>query len=237
VTGVIGDGGSRRVVVIEDATDVRDLLATVLGQAGWTVASAATGQEGIDLVREVEPDLITLDLALPDIDGMEVCRRLREFTDAYLVMLTARAAEIDRLLGLQLGADDYIIKPFSPRELVARVEVLMRRPRSLADQTARDAPFRHAGLLIDRSRREVRVDDRQVDLTKTEFDLLAELVRGGGRVWTRAELVAAVWGSEWDGGEHTVDVHMANLRRKLGQSDGGASYVETVRGVGFRLGG
>jgi DNA-binding response OmpR family regulator len=168
---------------------------------------------------------------------MEVCRRLREFTDAYLVMLTARAAEIDRLLGLQLGADDYLTKPVSPRELVARVEVLMRRPRSLADQALRDTPFHHAGLLIDRSRREVRVDDLPVELTKTEFDLLAELVRGEGRVWTRAELVSAVWGSGWDGGEHTVDVHMANLRRKLGQSGGGASYIETVRGVGFRLGG
>jgi two-component system, OmpR family, response regulator len=237
VTHVIGDGDSRRVVVIEDATDVRDLLATVLGQAGWTVMTAASGQEGIDLVRQVDPDLITLDLALPDIDGMEVCRRLREFTDAYLVMLTARAAEIDRLLGLQLGADDYITKPFSPRELVARVGVLMRRPRSLADQTPRDAPFQHAGLLIDRLRRQVRVDDQPVELTKTEFDLLAELVRGNGRVWTRAELVSAVWGLEWDGGEHTVDVHMANLRRKLGQTGEGASYVETVRGVGFRLGG
>jgi DNA-binding response OmpR family regulator len=236
VNGVYGDGG-RHVVVIEDATDVRDLLSTVLGQAGWKVDAAANGQEGIDLVRELDPDLITLDLALPDIDGMEVCRRLREFTDAYLVMLTARAAEIDRLLGLQLGADDYILKPFSPRELVARVEVLMRRPRTLADQPMRDTPFRHRGLLIDRSRREVRVDDKPVDLTKTEFDLLAELVRGEGRVWTRAELVSAVWGSGWDGGEHTVDVHMANLRRKLGQSAEGASYVETVRGVGFRLGG
>ncbi len=236
MNGVYGDGG-RRVVVIEDATDVRDLLATVLGQAGWTVEAAATGQEGIDLVRETEPDLITLDLALPDIDGMEVCRRLRAFTDAYLVMLTARAAEIDRLLGLQLGADDYILKPFSPRELVARVEVLMRRPRTMADQPMRDTPFRHRGLLIDRSRREVRVDDRPIELTKTEFDLLAELVRGEGRVWTRSELVAAVWGAGWDGGEHTVDVHMANLRRKLGQSTEGASYVETVRGVGFRLGG
>jgi len=237
VTDVIGDGDSRRVVVIEDATDVRDLLATVLSQAGWTVLTAASGQEGIDLVRQVDPDLITLDLALPDIDGMEVCRRLREFTDAYLVMLTARAAEIDRLLGLQLGADDYITKPFSPRELVARVGVLMRRPRSLADQSPRDATFQHDGLLIDRLRRQVRVYDRPVDLTKTEFDLLAELVRGNGRVWTRAELVSAVWGSEWDGGEHTVDVHMANLRRKLGQTGEGASYVETVRGVGFRLGG
>jgi DNA-binding response OmpR family regulator len=224
-------------VVIEEATEVRDLLGTVLGQAGWAVTSAASGQEGIDLVRETDPDLITLDLALPDIDGMEVCRRLREFTDAYLVMLTARAAEIDRLLGLQLGADDYITKPFSPRELVARVEVLMRRPRSLADQVARDQTLRHGGLLIDRSRREVRADEQPVELTRTEFDLLAELVAGGGRVMTRAELVAAVWGSEWDGGEHTVDVHMANLRRKLGRSAAGATYVETVRGVGFRLGG
>jgi DNA-binding response OmpR family regulator len=236
VNGVEGHGG-RRVVVIEDASDDRDVLATVLGQAGWTVDAAGTGEGGIELVRELRPDLITLDLALPDIDGMEVCRRLRSFTDAYLVMLTARAAEVDRLLGLQLGADDYIIKPFSPRELVARVEVLMRRPRTLAVPPMRDAPLRHRGLLIDRSRREVRVDDQPVDLTKTEFDLLAELVRGEGRVWTRAELVSAVWGSGWDGGEHTVDVHMANLRRKLGQSGGGASYIETVRGVGFRLGG
>jgi len=223
--------------VIEAATEVRDLLGSVLGQAGWDVTAAASGEQGIERVREVDPDLITLDVVLPDIDDLEVCRRLREFTDAYLVMLTARAAEIDRLLGLELGADDYVIKPFSPRELVARVEALLRRPRTMRGRPGNDAPLRRGSLVVDPARREVRVDDIPVELTRTEFDLLAELVHGAGRVRTRAELVRAVWGAGWEGGDHTVDVHLANLRRKLGTTPDGRTYVETVRGVGFRLGG
>jgi len=232
---VVGDGGTRRVVVVEDAPEVRALVAGVLGQAGWEVTLAETGVAGLEAVRQTDPDLVTLDLSLPDIDGFEVCRRLREFTDAYVVMLTGRTTEVDRLLGLQIGADDYLTKPFSPRELVARVEVLMRRPRSRAVAVGLDDVVTLGGLRIDLGRRDVEVEGLAVTLTKTEFDLLAELARGDGRVRTRRELMEQVWGSDWEGGEHTVDVHVTNLRHKLDGASDGTPYVETVRGVGYRL--
>jgi DNA-binding response OmpR family regulator len=232
---MVGEGGARRVVVVEDAPDVRTLVAGVLGQAGWEVTLAETGVAGLQAIRENDPDLVTLDLSLPDIDGLEVCRRLREFTDAYVVMLTGRTTEVDRLLGLQIGADDYLTKPFSPRELVARVEVLMRRPRSHIVAGAATSVVSLGELRVDLSRRDVHVGDVVVALTKTEFDLLAELARGNGRVQTRRELMEKVWGADWDGGEHTVDVHVTNLRRKLGEGPDGTPYVETVRGVGYRL--
>jgi DNA-binding response OmpR family regulator len=232
---VVGDGGSRRVVVVEDAPDVRALVAGVLGQAGWEVTLAETGIAGLEAVRQTDPDLVTLDLSLPDIDGFEVCRRLREFTDAYVVMLTGRTTEVDRLLGLQIGADDYLTKPFSPRELVARVEVMMRRPRGHKMASATEDVVTLGGLRIDLPRRDVQVEGLPVTLTKTEFDLLAELARSDGRVQTRRQLMESVWGSDWEGGEHTVDVHVTNLRHKLGGAPDGTPYVETVRGVGYRL--
>jgi two-component system OmpR family response regulator len=232
---MVGDGGSRRVVVVEDALDVQTLVAGVLGQAGWEVTLAETGVAGLQAVRETDPDLVTLDLSLPDIDGLEVCRRLREFTDAYVVMLTGRTTEVDRLLGLQIGADDYLTKPFSPRELVTRVEVLMRRPRSHVVAGSTEDVVEVGGLHVDLARRIAQVDGLVIALTKTEFDLLTELVRGDGRVLTRRALLEQVWGSDWEGGEHTVDVHVTNLRHKLGSSPGSAPYVETVRGVGYRL--
>jgi DNA-binding response OmpR family regulator len=150
-------------------------------------------------------------------------------------MLTGRTTEVDRLLGLQIGADDYLTKPFSPRELVARVEVLLRRPRSRAVAVGLDDVVTLGALRIDLGRRDVEVEGLAVTLTKTEFDLLAELARGDGRVRTRRELMEKVWGSDWDGGEHTVDVHVTNLRHKLGGASDGTPYVETVRGVGYRL--
>jgi DNA-binding response OmpR family regulator len=232
---MVGDGGTRRVVVVEDAPDVRTLVAGVLGQAGWEVTLAETGVAGLQAIRETDPDLVTLDHSLPDIDGLEVCRRLREFTDAYVVMLTGRTNEVDRLLGLQIGADDYLTKPFSPRELVSRVEVLMRRPRSHSIPSAAVTVVTLGELSVDLSRRDVRVGGVVVGLTKTEFDLLAELARDDGRVTTRRELMEKVWGADWDGGEHTVDVHVTNLRHKLGAGPDGTPYVETVRGVGYRL--
>jgi len=221
--------------VVEDAPDVRTLVAGVLGQAGWEVTLAETGVAGLEAIRGTDPDLVTLDLSLPDIDGLEVCRRLRTFTNAYVIMLTGRTTEVDRLLGLQIGADDYLTKPFSPRELVARVEVLMRRPRGRDVAGEADDLVRLGELSVDLSRRDVQVGGVAVTLTKTEFDLLAELARGDGRVQTRRELMEKVWGTDWEGGEHTVDVHVTNLRHKLGHAPEGTPYVETVRGVGFRL--
>jgi DNA-binding response OmpR family regulator len=232
----------RCAVVIEDDADVRALLGELLRQSGFTVVEAVTGAEGYEAVRTQDPDLVTLDLNLPDLDGMEVCRRIREITDAYVVMLTGRPDEIDRLLGLETGADDYLTKPFSPRELRARVAAMMRRPRRRdADRVpagpAEDGKvLRHGDLEVDVEGRVVKVDGREVELTRTEFDLLATLLSGPRRVWPRDTLLRTVWGTEWISDGHLVEVHMGNLRRKLGDDARSGRYIRTVRGVGYRLG-
>ncbi len=221
-------------MVIEDDPDVRGLLTTVLGASGFDVTPSATGRDGLDAVRTVEPDVVTLDLQLPDLDGLEVCRMIRGFSDAYVIILTARAEEIDRLMGLETGADDYMTKPFSPRELRARVAALMRRPRRLGAPTEPSQVFHHGALTVDGDRRTAAISGREVALTRTEFDLLLLLARGPVRVWTRPELVESVWGNSWKGDSHLVDVHVNNLRRKLtDSSDHG--WIMTVRGVGYRL--
>jgi DNA-binding response OmpR family regulator len=238
----------RRAVVIEDDADVRALLVQLLKQSGFTVTEAETGAEGLRAVREVDPDVITLDLNLPDLDGIEVCRQAREISEAYIVMLTARPDEIDRLVGLETGADDYMNKPFSPRELRARIAAMMRRPRTrragaagagagaAAAEHDTAAPLRHAGLEVDIEGRLVLLDGKELDLTRTEFDLLVTLLGGPRRVWPRETLLRAVWGNNWDSDGHLVEVHMGNLRRKLGDDARNGRYIRTVRGVGYRLG-
>jgi DNA-binding response OmpR family regulator len=234
----------RRAVVIEDDADVRALLTQLLTQGGFEVIEAETGQAGVRAVRESDPDLVTLDLNLPDLDGIEVCRRIREVSEAYVVMLTGRPDEIDRLVGLETGADDYLTKPFSPRELRARVAAMMRRPRTraatappAAAEVPEDAgPLRHGELEVDIEGRIVLLQGRELDLTRTEFDLLATLLSGPKRVWQRESLLRAVWGNDWGSDGHLVEVHMGNLRRKLGDDPRNARYIRTVRGVGYRLG-
>jgi DNA-binding response OmpR family regulator len=236
----------RRAVVIEDDADVRALLTQLLQQAGFEVTQAETGQAGVRAVREKDPDLVTLDLNLPDLDGIEVCRRIREVSEAYIVMLTGRPDEIDRLVGLETGADDYLTKPFSPRELRARVAAMMRRPRmrgaALAAPAAPTAEpedsgvLRHGDLEVDVDGRIVLLEGKELDLTRTEFDLLATLLSGPRRVWQRDSLLRAVWGNDWGSDGHLVEVHMGNLRRKLGDDPRNARYIRTVRGVGYRLG-
>jgi DNA-binding response OmpR family regulator len=227
-------------VIVDDDADIRALIGELLRQSGFEVTEAATGAEGIAAVREVEPDVVTLDLNLPDLDGIEVCRRIREITDAYVVMLTARPDEIDRLMGLEIGADDYLTKPFSPRELRARIAAMLRRPRSVSGSAAElSSPpetVRHGGLEIDIEGRLVLLDGVELDLTRTEFDLLATLLSGPRRVWPRETLLRTVWGTEWVSDGHLVEVHMANLRRKLGDDPRSGRYIRTVRGVGYRLG-
>ena len=225
-------------VVVEDDADIRALVADVLAQSGFRVVSAATGREGLQAVTAHDPDLVTLDLNLPDLDGMEVCRRIREVTDAYIVMLSARPEEIDRLMGLETGADDYLTKPFSPRELRARVAAMMRRPRRHGAAASDDArpSLRHGDLEVDVDARQVRLGDTELDLTRTEFDLLATLLSGPRRVWSRDTLLRSVWGDDWIGDGHLVEVHMGNLRRKLGDDPREGRYIRTVRGVGYRLG-
>jgi DNA-binding response OmpR family regulator len=220
-----------RVLVVDDEPPIVDLLAGYLEREGWTVASAADGPAALEAVQAHDPDVVILDVMLPGIDGVEVCRRLRTFSDAYVLMLTARGEEIDRIVGLTVGADDYLVKPFSPREVVARLKAFQRRPRRPAGSASAPAP----GLEVDEGRHTVRVDGAPVELTALEFNLLAAIIREPGIVVARAALIGAVWGPGYDGDDHLLDVHVANVRRKLGDDPAAPRFVETVRGVGFRL--
>ncbi|WP_440696369.1 response regulator transcription factor [Clavibacter nebraskensis] len=278
----------RVALVIEDDGDIRQLLEVVLRQGGFEVHSAATATEGVRLAAEIAPDVITLDVGLPDFDGFEAARRIRLGSDAYIVMLTAQGEEVDTLLGLEAGADDYIVKPFRPRELRARISAMMRRPRGGGDAPAapatpaagipapvaddaeepvqpavfatttvvspalpaetatadddRDADvLRHNGLELDEGTRHVTVDGEPVDLTRTEFDLLASILASGGRVRTKGDLVRDIRSGSYavasstEPEERAVEVHLGNLRRKLHDDPRQARWIQTVRGVGYRL--
>jgi DNA-binding response OmpR family regulator len=222
-----------RILVVDDEPPIVELVTGYLEREGWTVSSAGDGVAALEGARVQAPDVVVLDVMLPGLDGIEVCRRLRTFSDAYVLMLTARSEEIDRIMGLTVGADDYLVKPFSPRELVARIKALLRRPRTGDRAPAVGAP--PAGLEVDVPRRLVRVDAVPVELTALEFNLLAVLSRSPGVVITRQALLDEVWGSSLAGDDHLVDVHVANLRRKLGDDPASPRFVETVRGVGYRL--
>jgi DNA-binding response OmpR family regulator len=228
-----------KALVIEDAPDISLLLCDTLRQAGFDATAAGTGAQGLELAGRLQPDLVTLDLTLPDIDGIEVCRKLRSMTNAYVIMLTARIEETDRLIGLEVGADDFMIKPFSPRELRARVGAMFRRPR-LADPGAADGQpevLRFGGLVVDRERHTVTLAGAPVALTRTEFELLVAFMSRPRRVWERETLARHVWQTDWPGDDHVIDVHVANLRHKLGDTPRQGNWVQTVRGVGYRFGG
>jgi DNA-binding response OmpR family regulator len=201
----------------------------------FEVLTAVDGDAAVEAARKHVPDVIVLDLMLPGIDGVEVCRRIRAFSDAYIIMLTAKSDEVDKLIGLSVGADDYLTKPFSPRELVARVRAMLRRPRT-SQPTGDVAVRRFGGLEIDPNGREVRVEGRPVELTRTEFDLLDTLSAQPNVVFSRRQLLEHVWGNDWFGDDHVIDVHMGNLRRKLGDDATDPRYLRTVRGVGYRMG-
>ncbi|MGC5614953.1 response regulator transcription factor [Georgenia sp. Z1491] len=300
----------RTAVVVEDDADIRFLLETTLRQAGFEVHAAATGVEGVEAVRRHDPLVTTLDISLPDIDGFEVARQIRTFSSTYVLMLTGRSDEIDTLLGLEAGADDYVTKPFRPREVRARIEAMLRRPRAVAgpvgsssaasagsapvavsgepaaplppptttNGSAEGAPressapaagssaegpaspaptsppggglpdadddsvLRHGGLLVDVGARLTSVDDVAVHLTRSEFDILVALVGAGRRVVEKDSLVRAAWGDADDHARYVTDpdrraveVHIANLRRKLGDGASAPRFIETVRGVGYRM--
>jgi DNA-binding response OmpR family regulator len=212
-----------RILLVDDETPILDLVRGYLEREGYTVSAVEDGLVAVEHVRAERPDVIVLDVMLPGLDGFEVLRQIRTFSDAYVLMLTARGDEVDRIVGLSVGADDYLIKPFSPRELVARVKALLRRPRNGAVAATGD-------LAVDPARRTATVRGVPVTLTATEFDILAMLSREPGVVVTRADLLNAVWGAGFVGDDHLVDVHVANLRAKIG--DG---FIETVRGVGYKL--
>jgi len=225
------------VLVVDDAPEFLELVSTLLVKDGYQTIEAIDGASAIAAARQHEPDLIVLDLTLPDLDGMEVCRRLREFTNAYVLMLTARDDEIDRVMGLRSGADDYVTKPFSSREFSARVEALLRRPRHSGTAVVEEAPADQrvfGAVAIDPLAREVTVKGDSVQLTRIEFDILDALSERPRMVFSRALLRQRVWGDDWFGDDHVVDVHIANLRAKI---DGGESpsCIRTVRGVGYRM--
>lgn len=226
-----------RVLVVEDERPLAQVVSDYLVRAGYRATQVHDGSGALALARELDPDLVILDLGLPGVDGVEVCRELRTFSDCYVIMLTARDDEIDKLLGLGVGADDYITKPFSPRELVARAQAALRRPRaSKLDTGAQQSPVLVFGdLSIDLAAREVRLDGQPTTLTRTEFDLLAALASEPRRVFSRRQLVDEVWGDNWGGDEHIVDVHIAHVRRKLGDDPTAGRYIDTVRGVGYRF--
>ncbi|CRK55280.1 Phosphate regulon transcriptional regulatory protein PhoB (SphR) [Alloactinosynnema sp. L-07] len=223
------------VLVVDDEPKLRRLVRDYLEREGFTVLEADDGRRALALATGAHPDLVILDLGLPDMPGEEVARLLRKTSDVPLVMLTARAAESDRVMGLRLGADDYVVKPFSPRELVARVEAILRRARGGHSGTAAPASYGYGRLRIDPERREVWAAEQHVELTRTEFDLLAALASRPGRAWTRLELVTRVQGYDFEGYERTIDVHVKNLRRKLGDTSP-FRLVTTVPGVGYKLG-
>ena len=267
----------RRAVVIEDDDDIRHLLETVLNQAGFEVTARSNGYDGIEAVRTVVPTVVTLDVNMPGIDGFETAKRIRAFSDAYIVMLTALGEEIDTLQGLESGADDYITKPFRPRELRARIEAMLRRPRAAAPAApaapapgaprpaeapaytavvpggpagspAAPAPgvpgerLEHLGLVVDLGTRVAIADGQEVPLTRSEFDLLAALLQSGRRVRTKADLAILLRNESYvtsnfvsDADKRGIEVHMGNLRKKIGENSVTPRWIETVRGVGYRM--
>lgn len=227
-----------RALVIEDERPLAALVESYLERDGFEVSVVHEGSSAVAMAREVDPDLIVLDLGLPGLDGVEVCRQIRTFSEAYLVMLTARTEEVDMLIGLSVGADDYMTKPFSPRELSARIQAMLRRPRSTTPTgQSGELDLRTFGSLqINPLGREVWLDSQPVELTRTEFDLLATLSGRPGMVFSRQQLIDAVWSQAWVGDEHIVDVHIGHLRRKLTDDAANPRFVRTVRGIGYRMG-
>jgi DNA-binding response OmpR family regulator len=227
---------AQRVLVVDDEAGIRKVLRAYLEREGFVVDEAADGPSALTHLEDgprAAPDLVLLDIGLPGVDGLEVLRRVRSRSDVYVLLVTARAEEVDRLVGLGVGADDYITKPFSPREVVARVKAVLRRPRS--EPAHSTAVIGGAGLALDEQRREVRRDGQEVELSALEFDLLALLARSPRRVFTRQQVLEQVWGPHYVGDERVVDVHIRSLRQRLGDDAGQPRFIGTVRGVGYRF--
>ena len=223
------------VLVIEDEESIIQLVRLYLEQLGARVLAAEDGASGIALFERDRPDLIILDLILPEMDGWEVCQRIRRSAQTPILMLTARGGEEDRVRGLELGADDYVTKPFSPRELASRVRAILRRAGSASGARTEPERLSYPGLTIYPLAHRVEVDSRPVELTAKEFDLLLMLARGAGRVLTRQTLFRTVWGFDYIGDSRTLDVHVGALRKKLEDEPSGRQYITTIRGVGYRF--
>jgi two-component system response regulator RegX3 len=226
----------RQVVVIEDEASISDPLRSALEREGYLVEVAPTGGEGLEAVRRADPAIVLLDLGLPDIDGRDVCRAIRASSQVPIIMLTARGQETDRVVGLELGADDYLVKPFSMAELVARIRAVLRRTGERAEPSAAEGAVLAVGdVRVDTATYVVTQAGEPLELPRREFDLLRVLMANAGTVLQRARLMDDVWGADWFGSTKTLDVHVAALRRRLGDDANQPRYIHTVRGVGFRF--
>ena len=225
---------AKSVLIVEDDPETVALVELYLSRDGHEVLTAADGVEGLRIAREAQPALVILDLMLPKLDGIEVARALRQESDVPIIMLTARVEEEDRLSGLEVGADDYVTKPFSPRELAARVKAVLRRTADTVHQGP--AQLEHSGVTVDLRYRSVRVGDQPVGLTPTEFRLLALMIREPGRVFTRDQSIDRAFGYDFEGFDRTVDAHVSSLRRKLASAAGNQQHIHTVYGVGYKFG-
>ena len=224
-----------RILVVEDEESISQPFAEALRRAGFEAVVTGTAAGAIELADSENPDLVMLDLALPDGDGRDVCRELRRRSDVPIVMLTARGTEMDKIVGLELGADDYVVKPFSAAEVISRIRAVLRRSAPRDDDGASSKPVRVGEVEIDPAARIARFRGAELELSRKEFDLLAALMRNAGRVVKREDLMSEVWDTNWFGSTKTLDVHIGWLRRKLGDDPTAPTYIETVRGVGFRF--
>ena len=224
---------SGRILVVEDEESISQPFAEALRRAGFEAVVTGTAAGALRLAAEREPDLIMLDLALPDGDGRDVCRELRRSSDVPIVMLTARGTEMDKIVGLELGADDYVVKPFSAAEVISRIRAVLRRTAPREEPL--DKPLEVAGVELDPAARIARLGGAELELSRKEFDLLAALMRRAGHVVKREDLMSEVWDTNWFGSTKTLDVHVGWLRRKLGDDPTAPTFIETVRGVGFRF--
>lgn len=227
----VSAGSTGRVLLVEDENSIAEPFSQALARNGYEVHCAGTAEQALRLAGEVEPDVVLLDLTLPDGDGRDVCRELRLTTSVPIIMLTARGTVTDRVVGLELGADDYVVKPFSASEVISRIRAVLRRTHAAVPLPGALAV---GELRLDLAARRAWLAESPLELTRKEFDLLARLVRDAGRVVSRETLMSEVWDENWFGSTKTLDVHIAGLRRKLGDSPGAPRYIETVRGVGFR---
>jgi two-component system, OmpR family, response regulator RegX3 len=224
-----------RILIVEDEASIAEPFAALLRREGFDTTIARTAADGLAAARSIDPDLVLLDLALPDGDGRDICRVLRAERDVPVIMVTARGTETDRIVGLELGADDYVVKPFSGAEVIARIRAVLRRTARAAATPGAAEPIHVGGLAVELAARKAHLDGEELELSRKEFDLLAELVRNAGRVVTREDLMSRVWDENWFGSTKTLDVHMGWLRRKLRDDPAAPRYIHTVRGVGFRL--
>ncbi|UUY05761.1 response regulator transcription factor [Svornostia abyssi] len=228
-------GPGPRILLVEDEVSIAEPFARVLAREGFVPTVAGTAAEALDAFERVAPDLVLLDLTLPDGDGRDICRELRSRSDVPVIMVTARGTEVDRIVGLELGADDYVVKPFSGGEVVARIRAVLRRTGRGGGTPEGEATLVVGPVTLDPAARRAHLDGAELDLTRKEFDLLTELMRHAGAVVTREDLMARVWDENWFGSTKTLDVHIGWLRRKLGDDPAAPRLIHTVRGVGFRF--